>query len=83
MRIATVRFRLGGKLRVAYLGPDLSWRCPAIPLMAAALNLNFPVLNDSPAVGVPGAAEAHAAAAYLQGELHITPTGPTPKGVTF
>jgi hypothetical protein len=81
--IATITFRLAGRELVATLGDDFVWSVPGADALAGLLNVRFGVLDDSPAVGLPGAAEAHAAAEYLQGELTFAPTTPAPPGAVY
>lgn len=76
--IATVTFDLAGTRCAANLGPDGRWSCPGVPALAAGLNLMFPI-DGGTSRGMPGSAEAHAAAAYLRGtaEVHAGPGDPS------
>jgi hypothetical protein len=80
--IATITFRLASESLVAALDDDFVWTVPGSEATALLLNALFAVRDDSPAVGLPGAAEARAAAEYLQAELlTLAETEPEPPGL--
>ena len=81
--IARIAFKMAGRPLVATLGDDLRWSVPGAEAIAWSLQVRFPVLDDSPAVGTPGAAQAEAAADWLKGTLTFAPTDPEPAGTIY
>jgi hypothetical protein len=81
--LATIQFTSSsGKTNTATLGRNFVWTCPD-KAVEQSLNDEFPVLDRSPAVGVPGYAVAGHAAEWLKGTLHITPLKSAPAGVDY
>lgn len=58
------------------------WACEDAELQRS-LNTMYPVEDDSPAVGVPGHAQLHAAAKLLQGEVEAAPVDDDPPGTVY
>jgi hypothetical protein len=88
-RLDAVRYvigRLHGDGWVAELGGDLAWSCPEAPGVARYLNDYFGRDRNSPALGAPGYALLHMAAAELGARAEVvTPphAGESEPGVVY